>query len=1133
MHPDSSSTDQTEQYNLEQARQRLLRLLLAEEGLGDLSTERIAPREHTVQPVASFAQERVWFLSQWDTASCLYNIPLALRLRGKVQVRRLEQSLNEIVRRHEVLRHRFLAEGGCLKLQIAPFQSLDITCIHLEHLSAGEQEVLVKAILQAEMDTPFDLVQGPLLRPALIQLDQDEYLFSLVFHHIAFDDWSPGILLRELSLLYTSLCEQRLPQLPTLSIQYADFAAWQRQRLQGEQLAELQAYWRAKLGGVLPLLQLPTDYPRPALATDQGGQQTCVLSPALSEALRGLSREKGVTHFVTLLAAYATLLYRYTAQEDLLIGTPVVNRDRAEISSLIGYFGNMLVLRLRVAGENDFLTVLREAQQVCLDAFAHQDFPFEKLVEELHPERSTSHTPLFQTVFSLRTDASAELQLGDLQVSLYEIARRTARYDLAMEVVETESSFVISLNYKSELFDAATIASMLEHYRVLLEDIVTQPSRRVTDLSLLTSSEYHQLVDTWNATDVAYPLDQCVQHVFERQAEQSPAFLAVISADRSLTYGELNRQANQLAHYLRRFHVGPGAAVGICLERSPAVVIGVLAVLKAGAAFLLLDPSYPAERLAFMLADAQVSVMLAQQGTQISASTVQHTIDIEADWPLIAQESEQNPVHHATAEDLAYLIYTSGSTGTPKGVMISHRSLCNRLLAVGDFLQVTPQDRFLQKTPYAFDVAIGELLTPRVLGATLVLARPQGHLDPRYLLDIIVQQEITYVHFVPSMLRLFLEQDLSPLRESRLKHVWCGGEALPLDLQEAFFQRLPAKLYNGYGPSETTIGVTCCVCEPGRARKRVSIGHPLANTYIYILDAALNPVPQGVIGELYVGGVQVARGYLGHADLTQERFLPNPFRPEAGARMYRTGDFARYLEDGAIEFLGRIDTQVKIRGVRIELAEIEAALVLHPAVKQALVIARTDASNLPFLVAYLVPVAGQHPDPQELRGFLQKKLPEYMLPATFIALDALPLLENGKVNLALLPSPVRTRDVVDTAYTAPRNQLEQQIAAIWCDLLGVERAGIHDNFFDLGGYSLLLLRFQNRLREELHQELSMVELYQAPTISALANALQQGKEAAHTPLQQSQPLQESIALQKSNMSKQREKLKNLRTSATL
>lgn len=1093
MHIDPSQPYQDKE-ELEKAKKRLLQMLLEEEGFASPEQEIISPRDRAQKPAISFAQERMWFLSQWDTGHCLYNIPIAVRLRGSLQVKQLERSLNEVVRRHEVLRSTFSTASEGPILQIVHQQELLVPMVDLRSTPIAEQEELVRSLAKTEAAQPFNLTQGPLLRSVLVCLADDDFFFILVFHHICFDDWSVGIFLHELSTLYTVFCEGKSSSLSDLPIQYPDFSAWQRQYMQGELYTNLLAYWQQKLAGELPLLHLPTDYPRPAVATYQGKYQSLTLSSALSTAIKKLSKREGTTPFMTLLTAYTILLYRYTEQDDILIGSPVVNRDRAAVDKLIGYFGNMVALRLHVTGTLPFLALLRHVQHICVEAFAHQDLPFEKLVEELRPERNTSQTPLFQTVFSFRTDAHLALQLKDVQATFLEIERNSARFDLAMEILDTGECLAITLNYKTDLFQARTTERMLGHFQELLEEIVAQPTKDIANLSLLTAKERVQILEEWNATDRVYSLDTCIHLLFEQRVIQTPNMQAIIAEDRSLTYHELNQQANQLAHYLQRLGVGPNVPVGICIERSPDVIVGLLSILKAGGVFLLLDPSYPSERLQFMLDDAQVFVLLTQQryASQIGVSQ-KYVVSVDTEWPIIAQESDRAPLNTTIAENGAYAIYTSGSTGTPKGVVISHKSLCNRILAVCDMLNVTAQDRFLQKTPYAFDVAIGEILTPLLAGATLVIAKPEGHWNPQYLLEVIVQNHITYIHFVPSMLSLFLEQDLDTAKPY-LRHVWCGGEALSPELRKRFFQRLHAKLYNGYGPSETTIGVACQVYTQDSEGQNVSIGIPMANTCIYILDSALNLLPIGVAGELYIGGVQLAKGYLRRPELTQERFIPNPFSKKADAQLYKTGDLARYLHNGAIEFLGRIDNQVKLRGVRIELSEIEAVLTLYPTIRQVVVLAREDVPSNKYLAAYLVPTSDIELEVHELRMFLQKKLPVYMIPATFTVMKMLPLMENGKVDLAKLPVPVRERTIINTMYVMPSNQIERVVASIWCEVLGVEKVGVHDNFFDLGGHSLLIFQVQRKLLEILSKELSIVDLFQATTVSTIAHLINHGKE---------------------------------------
>jgi len=1131
--------------------QRDLLLQRLRQKRGNVSSVKIQPqsRDTNTFPL-SFAQQRLWFLDRLDPGNPLYNQAVALRIVGVLNLPVLEQSFNEIVRRHEVLRTTFHQVDGQPVQVIAPSLVLKLPVIDLEKLPAAEREVEVQRLATAEAMRSFNLAEAPLLRFTSLRLNQSEHILLSTIHHIISDGWSNGILIRELAALYTAFASGNPSPLPELSIQYADFAVWQRQWLQGEVLATQLAYWQQQLEGSAPILELPTDRPRPAIQTFKGAVQSFTLPLALTEALKDLSRREDVTLYVTLLAVFKTLLYRYTGQEDLLVGSPIANRNRSEIEGAIGFFANTLVMRTNMAGTPSFRELLSRVRQVALGAYAHQDLPFEQLVEQLQPERSLSHTPLFQVMFALNVPMSA-LELPGLTLDLLETDSTTARFDLTLWMTQTDRGLTGSLEYNTDLFDRDTIARMLGHFQTLLAGAIENPDCGIGDLPLLTPAERQQILVEWNNTnqtrtsdranpdspvragfeqrfvDVSHesfaksapttpdsrtggfsnpPLPTCLHHLFETQVEQTPDAIAVVFENEHLTYRELNQRANAVAHYLQQLGVKPEVLVGICMERSLEMVVGLLGILKAGGAYVPLDPEYPPERLAFMLQDAQVAVLLTQEKQIARLPNYQtHIICLDTEWEKISGEQKTNPVSDVRSENLAYVIYTSGSTGTPKGAMNTHRGICNRLLWMQQAYQLTSQDRVLQKTPFSFDVSVWEFFWTSIAGACLVIAKPGGHRDRDYLVKIIAQEQITTVHFVPSMLQVFLDRDLD--RCDRLRRVFCSGEALSLGLQEKFFQHLDCELHNLYGPTEAAIDVTFWQCQKNSHLRTVPIGRPIANTQIYILDPRLQPVPIGVPGELYIGGVGVARGYLNRPELTQERFIPNPWEkskvksqsskfiptpdsrlPTPDSRLYKTGDLARYLPDGNIEFLGRSDHQVKIRGFRIELGEVEAVFSQHPEVKDTVVVAREDEPGDRRLVAYVVLRSQQAIAPQ-LRGFLEKKLPQYAIPNHFVILEALPLLPNGKVNRQILPAPDPASAELKPD-TAARTPVQQLLAAIWVDVLKLERVGIHDNFFQLGGHSLLATQVIARVRSAFQIELPLRYLFESPTIAKFSERVE-------------------------------------------
>lgn len=1039
----------------------------------------------------SFAQARLWFLDQLEPGNPAYNIAFALRLKGLLHPTVLESSINEIVQRHEALRTTFALVNDQLIQVIAPSLFLSLEVVDCQEIPASKRESEVGRLTTQAIQQPFDLTQNSLLRAKLLCLDQQEHILLLTMHHIVADGWSAEVFLQEMAAIYTALLTNSRSPLPKLPIQYKDFAYWQRMWLQGEVLTTQLTYWQQQLAGATTL-QLPTDRPRPTVQTYRGAQESLELPTTLTGALKDLSRQQGVTLFMLLLAAFQTFLYRYTGQDDISVGSPIANRNRDEIKGLIGFFVNTLVLRTYLGGNPSFKELLGRVRQVALGAYTHQDLPFEYLVEALQPQRDVSYTPLFQVSFTLR-NAPQIPEIPGLELSPLRVESLASQFDLSLAIEITESGLIASFEYNTDLFEAATITRMLGHFQNLLEGIVANPEQRLEELPILSAIQQHQLLVEWNDTQVNYP-SVCVHQLFEAQVEKTPNAIALVFENQQLTYRELNNRANKIAHYLQQLGVKPDVLVGIYMERSLDMVIGLLGILKAGGAYVPLDPAYPQERLAFMLADAQVPLLLAQQHLVIpplQTQVVYLDIDVQA---LTTAQSQENPVSPVKPENLVYVIYTSGSTGTPKGVMNTHLGLCNRLLWMQDAYQLTASDRVLQKTPFSFDVSVWEFFWPLFTGARLVLAKPEGHQDSAYLVQVIAQQQITTLHFVPSMLQVFLEEPELEKCNS-LKRVICSGEALLVALQERFFSLLDAQLHNLYGPTEAAIDVTFWNCQGGSNQRIVPIGRPIANTQIYLLDQHLKPVPVGVPGELHISGVGLARGYLNRKELTEEKFIANPFSNEPRARLYKTGDLARHNPDGTIEFLGRIDHQIKIRGFRIELGEIEAVLVKHPAVREIVVLAREEQHTDKQLVAYVVPNQNHTPTTSELRNYLKGQLPEYMLPAVFILLDALPLSPNGKIDRRALPAPQGLRPSLAEVYQAPHSELERAIASVWQEVLNLEKVGINDNFFDLGGHSLLLVQVNHKLQEFLPQNLSIIELFKNPTINSLTKYLTQSPDS--------------------------------------
>jgi amino acid adenylation domain-containing protein len=1066
----------------------------------------LLPIARSVEMPLSFAQARLWFLDQLEPGNAFYNIPAAVRLSGQLNLAALEQSLNQIISRHEALRTNFVTVNGQPVQVIASTLTLTVPVVDLRQVPESELERDCQRLANEEAVQPFDLATEPLVRTKLLQLSESEHVLLLTMHHIVSDGWSMGVLVRELAALYEAFCNDSLLVLPELPIQYPDFAVWQQQWLQAEVLESQLGYWKQQLDGASALLELPTDRPRLAVQTFRGAHQSFALSKEVTEALITLSQRQGATLFMTLLAAFEILLHRYTGQADICVGTPIANRNRAEIEGLIGLFVNTLVLRTDMSGNPSFEDVLSRVRDVALEAYAHQDLPFEQLVEALQPSRDLSHTPLFQVMFVLENAPMPSLKLQGLTLSLLEVESATAKFDLTLSLENSEQGLIGSWEYNTDLFDAATITRIAGHYETLLEAIVTNPQQQVSQFPLLSEAERHQLLVEWNDTQVNYPTDVCIHQLFEAQVERTPDAVAVVFEDEQLTYGELNRRANQLAHHLRSLGVGPDVLVGISLERSLEMVIGLLGILKAGGAYVPLDPEYPTERLAYMLSDSQVSVLLTQ--SKLADSFPEHgaqVVYLNKDWGVISRQSQENPVRSVKSSNLAYTIYTSGSTGKPKGVMISHKAISNHMCWMQTAFPLTDADKVLQKTPFSFDASIWEFYAPLLAGAQLVMARPGGHRDSAYLIEVITELKVTTVQLVPSLLQMLLESEKFKMCKS-LKRVFCGGEALPMEYIKRFSRHLDADLHNLYGPTEATIDVIFFTCKSESHQQLVPIGRPIANTQIYILDGYLQPVGVGVAGELYIGGDGLARGYLNRPDLTAEKFISNPFSDEPRARLYKTGDRARYLSDGNIEFLGRLDDQVKIRGFRIELGEIEAVLGQHPAVEETVVMVREDVPGNKRLVAYVVVNQTSAPTVSQLHQFLKQKLPEYMIPSAIVKLEALPLTPNGKVDRRALLATDTARPELQSIFVAPRDTLELQLAQIWEDVLNVRPIGVTDNFFTLGGHSLLAVRLIALLQQQFGQNLPLATLFLAPTIEHLASALgQPTNEQQWSPLVKIQP----------------------------
>ena len=1036
-------------------------------------------------------QQRLWFFEQRDPGSPLYNIPGALRLEGRLHLQALEQSFEELIRRHEVLRTTFESRDGQPVQVVSPEGRLRIEVVELETWpeASRPQEALRRATEEARR--PFDVSRGPLLRATLIRLGAQDHLLVATMHHIISDGWSMGVLLRELGVLYGAFSAGRPSPLPLLPLQYGDHALWQRDGLQGDVLDAQLAWWREQLAGAPPALELPTDRPRPAVQTYQGATRPVRLSGALSKALKDLCQREGVTPFMLLLAGFQALLHRHSGQEDLSVGTAIAGRSRAELRELIGPFFNLVVLRARLSGDLTFRELLGRVREMALGAYAHQETPFEKLVEVLRPQRSQRHLPLFQVLFVLQGEVGTP-QLPGLGSRLVELHTGVAPYELSLSLNDTAEGFTGSLEYNRDLFEATTVDRMVGHLRTLLEGIVAAPDRRLSELPLLTDSERRQVLTDWNQTRADFNREASVPGVFREQVRRTPDAVAVRYQDASLTYGELDLRSSQLAARLRAVGVGPDVRVGLCVERSLDMVVGLLGVLKAGGAYVPLDPSYPRERLALMLEDSGAPVLVTQRRLTDLLPHGGAVVCVDA-LEESTGEARVDLQGGARPDNAAYVIYTSGSTGRPKGVVVQHRNVLNFFAAMDARLDVAAPGVWLAVTSISFDISVLELLWTLSRGFQVVVAGT----GVDGLAEQLVRHQVTHLQCTPSLARALMLEPTARKALSTLRQWMVGGEALPPALAAELTRVVPSVL-NMYGPTETTVWSSTHRVDASGGP--VPIGRPIANTQLYILDALLEPVPVGVAGELYIGGEGVVRGYLGRPDLTAERFIPDPFSTKPGARLYRTGDVACWRADGTVEYLGRADFQVKVRGFRIELGEIEAVLGQHPSVAQAVVVAREDGGGDKWLVAYAVPRPRQTLDAGALRAFAKQRLPGYMVPSVFIPLEALPLTPNGKVDRKALPAPEGSRVEEARPYVAPRTPTEERIAATWGALLGVERVGIHDDFFELGGHSLLATQVISRVRTELGVELPLRALFEAPTVEAFAKRIEMQERSDSLPL---------------------------------
>ncbi|MGW8391848.1 amino acid adenylation domain-containing protein [Pseudoduganella sp. HUAS MS19] len=1056
-------------------------------GTGTPGAERqgIPRRQQEGAAPLSFSQQRMWFLWKLDPASAAYHLSGGLRFDGVLDTAALQESLAALVQRHATLRTVFRETGvGGVEQLAMPAVEVPLPCVDLAEGRAGADPGRIAAEVQRLCAAPFDLATGPMMRAALLRSGEREHRLIVVMHHIVSDAHSTHIILDELAALYRARVQGQPAQLAALPIEYADYAAWQRAWLAGAEGERQGDWWKAQLGEDSPVLALATDRPRKADGVYSAATHTIAIDPQLVAALRQAAQDRGCTLFMALLTAFQAVLFRHTGMAEIRVGVPVANRNRAETAGVAGFFVNTQVLRAQVDTGDTLETLLLRARDTALGAQAHQDLPFERLVEILQPARSLSHTPLFQVMFNhLRRDDRSLQEWPGLAVQRLDFDAPNAQFELTLETCEHAGGQVeAAFRYAAELFEPATIARMAGHYLALLQALAAQPQLAVGEAVLLDREE-SALLARWGEGGPAWPETQPVQRLFEQQVRLQPQAPALLCGDETLSYAELNARANRLAHHLLRLGVQPETRVGIALERSVDMVVALLAVLKAGGAYVPLDPDYPAERLAYMVEDSGIALLLTHGALRGRLPPAGALPVLELDGLALDGEPAHDPQVALHGEHLAYVIYTSGSTGRPKGAANRHCALYNRLAWMQDAYRLDGSDTVLQKTPFSFDVSVWEFFWPLMVGARLAMAGPGEHRDPARLVELIVRHGVTTLHFVPSMLQAFLAH-AGIEACSGVRRIVCSGEALPAEAQQGVFARLPqARLYNLYGPTEAAIDVTHWRCRDD-GRSQVPIGQPISGIRTLVLDAGLNLAPAGVAGELYLGGIGLARGYLGRAGLTAERFVADPF-DAAGGRLYRTGDLVRWNGAGQLEYLGRLDHQVKIRGLRIELGEIEAALLAQPEVREAVVVAQQGAGGA-RLVAYVAAHAGQAIDTAALRARLGRTLADYMVPGVVMVLERLPLNANGKVDRKALPAP---EAAAGKAYEAPQGEVEAALAAIWAEVLGVERVGRHDNFFELGGHSLLAVQVGALLASRHACEVPVRTFFEAATLAALAARL--------------------------------------------
>lgn len=1069
-------------FNLSETKRALLKAILKGERIANAQEIVIPPREADVPVPLSFSQQRLWFINQLESGKGTYNLPSARRLKGFLDVKALQASLNDIVARHEILRTSFKVVGGEPRQVIENELSVEISVEDLSGYSPDEREQKLRNLISDARREPFDLSQAPIFRVNLYRVDVDEHVLTLVFHHAVIDEWSYEIFYKELNALYEAYVNQRQVNLPDLPIQYADYTLWQRDRMQGELLERQLGYWVENLSGAPEIINLPTDYTRPPVPSLRGGSQDRLLPKELQDGLKNFSQEERVTMFTALLSAFQVFISRYSGQNDVVVGTPIANRGQGELENLIGFFLNMLVLRANLRGNPSFRQVLKRLEHTVLEAFDNQDLPFERLVEELQPGRNLAWHPLFQVVFVYHPLSERAMRLTGLEIEPIKWGPGQANVDLTLSASEREDGLYLDVSYSAELFEPSTIERMLANFEAMLWGILRDPDMPIRYLPILTDAEQRLVLEEWRGTNIEIPEDKGVHHLFEEQVKLSPDSVALVFEDQPLNYSQLNAKANQLARYLMDRGVSPELLVGIYTERTIEVIVAILATLKAGGVYVPLDPDYPVDRLSFILNNSGIKALVVGTGLNYEdADGSLSVVHLDRDWLEISQMSEDNPAGAVYSDNLAYVIYTSGSTGDPKGVQIAHRGLCSLVESIIRKHKFKDKCRLLHTVSFSFDAATYHMLLPLSVGGTLYLVNEKSRRIPSDLGNLLREYAITYAPFTASVLALLPKGEFSDL-----EIITAGAEACSPELVARWAPG--RRFFNMYGPTEATIVST--IDEGFADEKIVTIGRPVPNWQTFILDEHLQPVPVGVPGELFIGGVGLSRGYLNNPGLTAEYFVPNPYSEAPGERLYRTGDRVRFRPDGRIEYIGRKDDQVKLRGFRIELGEIEAAIAGFPGVNQAVVMMREDEPRDQRLVAYVVPAPGEIFEESALLSHLKDKLPGYMIPWTIVILDEIPLTGHGKIDRLALPVPQGKRSRNAGEYEPPVSDLERVMAEIWGELLQVNKVGRFDNFFEMGGHSLLAIRLTSQVNEAFGEDLPLRVIFESPKLMDYAEALE-------------------------------------------